>query len=352
MKLPNSLHRQFQETLRNQLIPWANSSAPFILMDAPPRMIGTFSMSERPGTALPMKHGDGQNMRFRYWKDQNMNSSSIPYLGCVVEGEADQEVGITTAESRKRKISGTRWIVQIPKGSFFLYPPGIPYSGGGDVHWKRPHPEKAYSRIFWMHILESGANCHFSTSDKGKLWSHPNIFIPGNQLYAVAQNMIREMQEEPPQYVPLLYHQLGLLLNYTLRNLLIAAKTPALMDDVSLETRLSPRQPASTLVERALAYIDENLHDRQLTVEKIAAQIHISATHLNRLFQQELHSSVKALVIKRRMENGAKLLVESSLTVNQIYGMCGYYCSPPFIRAFVSYFGVSPTQYRLSHKNQ
>lgn len=350
MKLPNPTHRQLLETLRGQLIPWANNAAPFVLLSSPPRVLGTNVVSEHLGKALPLKHGIGMDMRFRFWPDQNMNSSSVPYFGCVVEGEADLVVGTTTAMCRKMKIPGTRWITQMPTGSFFLFPPGVPFGSGRAVHWKRPHPEKAYSRIFWMHVLESGANCHFSTSSKGKLWSHPDFFIPGNQLFPVVQSIIHEMQDEPPQYVSVLYYQLGLLLNYTLRNLLTISKRSALKESVSTRPYFSRHDSAGDLVQRAIAYIDENLRDTELTVEKIAAQFHLSTMHLNRLFQQELHISVKAFVIQQRMETGRNLLVQSSLTIGQIYFHCGYVYPGSFIKAFIRHFGVSPTQYRLSHK--
>jgi len=137
MKFPTATHRQLLETLRGQLIPWANSSAPFVLLSAPPRVIGSNQVSERPGKALPLKHGNGRIVREQYWSDQNMNSTSVPYFGCVTEGEADLVVGTTTAMCRKMKIPGKRWIIQMPKGSFFLLPPGIPFCGGADIHWER-----------------------------------------------------------------------------------------------------------------------------------------------------------------------------------------------------------------------
>ena len=349
MKFPTATYRQLFDTLRGQLIPWANGAAPFALLGAPPRVLGSLKVSEQPGEVLPLKHGNGMDMRFRFWPDQNMNSSSVPYFGCVVEGEADLVVGTTTAMCRKMKTPGTRWITQMPTGCFFLFPPGVPCGGGRAVHWKRPHPEKAYSRILWMHILESGANCHFSTSDKGKLWSHPNYFIPGSQLFPVAQNIIREMLDEPPQYVPVLYYQLGLLLNYTLRNLLLIPKMPALMENAPSLPYFSRHKSASALAQRAIVYIEENLQDRQLTVEKIAAHFHLSTMHLNRIFQQELHTPVKTFVTKRRMERGRKLLMESSLTIEQIRSHCGYAYTTSFIKAFIRHFSVSPTQYRLLH---
>jgi len=351
MKLLTATHRQLLETLRGQLIPWANSGAPFVLLGAPPRVIGSNQMSERPGKALPLKHGNGRIVREQYWFDQNMNSTSVPYFGCVTEGEADLVVGTTTAMCRKMKIHGKRWIIQMPKGSFFLLPPGTPFCGGGDIHWERPHREKAYSRILWMHIHESGGNCHFSTSSKGKLWMHPYLFVHSPQLFPIAHSLINEVQAESPQYISMLYHLLGLLLNHMTRSVLMTPKRQELTEDISPGPNFQQHESVDDLVQRAALYIGENLKDNLLSVERIAAQLHLSPMHLNRIFQRELNSPVKAFVTKRRMELGSKLLQESSFNINQIRNFCGYAHSSSFIKAFMRHFGVSPTEYRSRYQS-
>lgn len=351
MKLPTAIHRQLLETLRDQLIPWANSGAPFVLLSAPPRVIGSNQISEHPGIALPLKHGEGRGARVQYWLEHDLNALSIPYFGCVTEGEADLVIGTTTAMCRKMKIPGKRWIIQMPKGSFFLLPPGIPFCGGEGVHWERPHRERAFSRIFWIQAHESGGSCHFSTSANGKLWMHPYFFVHSPQLFSIAQTLINEMQAESPQYIPMTYHLLGLLLNHMTRSLLMMPKHQEITEDVSANIHFQQHEPASALVKRAIVYIEENLRDGSLSVEKIAAQLHLSPMHLNRIFQRELHSPVKAFITKQRMELGGKLLKESSFNISQIRIFCGYSHSSSFIKAFLRHFGVSPTEYRSRHRS-
>lgn len=345
MKL-NSTSRQILDVLQKQLIPWSISGSPFVLLDAPPRVIGTNEVTEEPARAVPSHHGEGKNMRVQYWYDENLNSMSVPYLACVVDGEADTVVGVTTAMCRKMKIKPKRWIVQIPKRTFTLLPPGIPVSAGRFPHWQRPHAELAYSRILWMQIHEKGLHCHFSTTSEGKLWMHPFTFISGEQFSPLAYTLIQEMSSQSAQYRPIVALNLGLLLNYAVRSLL-TNPTLGELPEFDILTRPMEMTTPDALTTRAINIIDGNIKDTGLTVDKIAQRLHISAVHLNRIFRGQLDSSVMQFVKLRRMELGCHLLKESSLNISQISVFCGYSYSSSFIKAFIRQYGISPQQYRM-----
>jgi AraC-like DNA-binding protein len=345
-KSPDAAGRRLLATISEQLIPWATSGAPFVLLSQPPRVHGTNRVSQSPAEPLPSKRGEGQEVRVQYWNNQNLNALSVPYFGCVVEGEADIVLGVTTAQCRKMKIAAQRWTIQMPTGSFFLLPPGVPISSGQRVHWNRSHPENAFNRIFWMQIHETGGNCHFSTSRNGKLISHPYSFVYSPQLLPLAGAIIREMQTQSPQYIPILYLQIGLLLRYMQRSLLAL---PAL--DPSREYSLLPlSRQASEPARAAAAIIEENLSDVTFSAERVAALLNFSTVHLNRIFRREWNTSVMAFAFERRMERACHLLRESSFNVNQIRQHCGYGSSASFVKAFVRRFGVSPTQYRAQNQ--
>jgi len=335
--------RQLVDTLQNQLIPWAQSGAPLVLLDTPPQVIGPNQVRKTTGRVLPPVRGRGKAMREQFWRDENLNALSIPYMGCVVEGEADLVVGTTAAICRKLGIPGTRWIVGMPRQSFFILPPGVPISSGQRAHWHRPNPEGAYSRIFWMHVLLTGVNCHFSTSSRGKLLSHPYSFVTSRQIAPLAEALIHELQAQSPQYVSIAYHLLGVMLRYMQRSI----DTTVTQHQTTLDYALFPPQAPDAVLQQALRLIAEEVPRRTFTVEEMAARLHISAVHLNRLFRRELNTSVKAYITGLRMEEARRLLVDSSLSVEQIRMKCGYSTAAAFIKAFVRHHGVSPTQFRL-----
>jgi len=338
--------RQLLDVLRNQLLPWAGGGSPVVLLCAPPKIIGTNRITASPGPVLPLKTQRlGHTVGLRHWKEENFNSITVPYLSCVVEGEADLVVGTTTSMCRKMKINGTRWIVQMPRGSFSLAVPGIPFSAGQRVHWQRPYPEKAYSRILHLQVHETGAYCHFSTSDKGKLWVHPYTFVPNPTLLPLANDIIREMTSSKPQYLPVVYSYLTILLNYLVRSLQELPHHPAVDKTASANVTKIGDSPNISL-QRALDYINEHLKDPTLCAEGIATHAYLSVTHLNRLFHQEFEAPVMRFVTRRRMELSRQLLVDSTFNINQISLHCGYLRSSSFIKAFLRHHGVSPVQYR------
>ncbi len=335
--------RQLVDTLQNQLIPWAQSGAPLVLLDTPPLVIGPNQVRQEPGRALPSLRGRGRAFREQFWRDENLNSLSVPYMGCVVEGEADLVAGTTATHCRKLKIPGTRWVVQMPRQSFFVLPPGVPISSGQRAHWHRPNAEAAYSRIFWMHVMETGVHCHFSTSSQGKLYTHPYSFVTSRQVSPLAQALIHELQTHSPQYVSIAYHLLGLMLRYMQRSI----ETTVSQTQKEVDYALFPPPAPDAVLQQALSVIEGEFSLRSLTVEQLANRLHISTVHLNRLFRRELDSTVMAYITRQRMELAKQLLVESALTIEQIRMKCGYGTSSSFIKAFVRHYDMSPTQYRL-----
>lgn len=351
--------QQMQEALQDLIVPWVEGAAPFVLLDTPPRVIGANRVTQVPGPVLPLIRGAGTSVRVQVWPEANLNALSVPYLGCVTEGEADIVIGTTAANCRKHNIPGTKWIVQMPQGSLFLLPPGVPIAAGGSSHWQRPEPEKAYNRILWMQIHRGGGNCHFSTSARGKLRSHPYSFIFNENLLPTALAIIGEMQRASSFHVPVVYHQLGLMVRYMQRGFedikrlslqptsllhpaALAMPTPPLDTDFPP----APAPPSHSVAQRAVVLIQENLRDNTLTAGSLAQKLQISPAQLNRIFRREYDRPVMAFVLERRLEHARQLLAESSFSISQVSMHCGYGSASAFIKAFTRHHGLTPLQYR------
>jgi AraC-like DNA-binding protein len=347
---PKALQLQLIDTLQNQLIPWAGSGASIAFLDAPPRVIGQNTIAEQPGKALPTLQGVGQVVRMRHWRSEYLNSVEVPTLTCVIEGEADLEMGITQQQCQRLGIEGKRWIIGMPKSTFFLATPGTPTSAAGKVHWRRPYPEKAYSRMLWMQIHETGAYCHFNTSDKGKLWISPHLFLHSPHISALTHNLIQEMRLESPRHVSITYFYLGLILEYLLQSLLLPPQSDLTPLGESGETLLplppNNLQNADERMRTILAYIDEHLANPNLSTENIAAKFHLSPVHLRRLFHKAVAMSPMKFITLRRLEFSRQLLLESSFNIKQISRYCGYKHSSNFSNAFLQRYGVSPSSLR------
>lgn len=106
------------------------------------------------------------------------------------------------------------------------------------------------------------------------------------------------------------------------------------------EAQLSP------LVRRARQYIREHYHDPELTLERLAAELNVSAVYLSRVIRQELDMSYIQLLTQTRLEKAAQLLHASDLSIAEIAERVGYESQHYFSAVFKKGTGVSPNQYR------
>lgn len=108
-------------------------------------------------------------------------------------------------------------------------------------------------------------------------------------------------------------------------------------------------QYENTLSDRALdrvvEYIDTHL-EGDLSLTNLAAVGGFNASYLSRLFKRVQNETISDYVLKKRMEAAKVLLQESQEKIQSISTKTGYLSSTSFSRAFRSYTGVSPQEYR------
>jgi AraC family transcriptional regulator of arabinose operon len=98
-------------------------------------------------------------------------------------------------------------------------------------------------------------------------------------------------------------------------------------------------------VEQARLFIQEHLAN-PLTLEDIAAAVHVSPTHLIRLFRAQLGQTPMAYVWHRRVAMGLELLRGSGLAIHIIAERCGFQSSHHFSRRVRQVAGMTATEVR------
>ena len=101
---------------------------------------------------------------------------------------------------------------------------------------------------------------------------------------------------------------------------------------------------------RVKAYIDANLADPELSVERIAHACSISVRALHRHFAEDPAGSVSHYLWHRRLIRCAETLRDPSQTHRSITDVCfsyGFSSSSHFSRLFKDQFGVTPVHYRV-----
>jgi AraC-like DNA-binding protein len=367
-----SLRKHLQTILEEKLLPAARDTAPLILLEPPVFTTAAehIEIVATPAKPLPRAKPCRSHIALHYWPEYFLNALRVPYLACVFEGEADITTALTAEQAKQysdlRGKNGVlpfaRQTVSLREPSFFLVPPGAPVSYGSRPHWERPDPQEAYSRIFWIHLLPAGVLCHTCASSRGRHRTHPFIFISDEELPALSQLLQCEMARRESQHEELT-RTLLLALLLQLSQAFRREKSQLLATGEAIESaaaqrsgsvaetasRQSDDHDGSLAVARALRFIEANLN-QSLDPASIAAHSYISPSHLNRLFQAELGTSVMEYVTRQRLHKARALLRETDLPIAEVAAFCGYANASHFSQLFTRHEGSSPRAFRGHRK--
>ena len=79
--------------------------------------------------------------------------------------------------------------------------------------------------------------------------------------------------------------------------------------------------------------------------------LYISPRQLARIVKKRYGASLHQMIVKKRIESAAKLLVESNLSVEEIGSVIGFNTKSCFYRAFRDEYSMTPLQYRKEMQN-
>lgn len=132
------------------------------------------------------------------------------------------------------------------------------------------------------------------------------------------------------------------------RNLALAANTMTLlaqlhsasMDQTARQTRAEKPE----LLERAVAYISENLQNK-LSLEEVAGHFYVSQSTISQVFRNKMGISFHRCVTQLRLIE-AKERIAQGFPLESVGEQVGFKDYSTFYRAFRQEFGISPRQYR------
>ncbi len=104
-------------------------------------------------------------------------------------------------------------------------------------------------------------------------------------------------------------------------------------------------------LEQAQIYIDEHL-ESDISPYEVASELHISYSHLSRLFGQQLAMSISEYICRARLNMAERLLAsDPELSVTECASRVGFNNVSYFISKFRRYKGCSPGEFRRSEMN-
>ncbi|MFP4977774.1 AraC family transcriptional regulator [Paenibacillus sp. CN-4] len=120
-----------------------------------------------------------------------------------------------------------------------------------------------------------------------------------------------------------------------------AVSAGGIQKDATIEVR-----PFS-YVERMMSWIETH-YAKEIHLEDIAGELHLSKFYISRLFQQETGGSISDYIMARRIKQACRLLQNSDYSVARIAEEVGYPNASYFIRLFKKVIGTTPLKYRTA----
>lgn len=104
-------------------------------------------------------------------------------------------------------------------------------------------------------------------------------------------------------------------------------------------------------LKKACDYIQKNLTE-EFRIPEIAAHVGVNKSYLQSLFSKQMHCTITDYINRKKLEQAAFLLINSSLNVTDIAFHAGYNSRQHFAATFEKYYGISPRAYRQLHGKQ
>jgi AraC-like DNA-binding protein len=191
-----------------------------------------------------------------------------------------------------------------------------------DCYETHEYYTNVYTEFLWMHI--DGANsrefCSEIVNTCGNL-INGSAFSEIERLFLKIYNVSKENERE-----------ISLLIYRLLTQLVSSNKTE--IDNKGI-----------LYITKAKEYIAEHL-DEEITTGIIADELHISPTHLSRLFRQQTGFSPYDYVIAERINKAKEYLLTTDKSITDIAYLTGFNSQANFIYCFKNHESISPGRFR------
>lgn len=108
---------------------------------------------------------------------------------------------------------------------------------------------------------------------------------------------------------------------------------------------VEPLHPVLPLSQRLVRIIDQSF-EHHLDLDRIAAYLQVSRSHLQTLFKRDIGITPYEYHLRRKFEKAKELLMQSNLTISEIAVRLGFHDRFHFSREFSRRFGIAPAAFR------
>lgn len=246
--------------------------------------------------------------------------------------------GIFTLEDEK---------FEVKAGDLFWFPPGVRNSMTGDsetMHCIYLHFDLCYDprRSHWNMIIPGG------TLDLTPYQTimHPACpdpviagwrgLLPTRGRYGIMVEMMRHICR---------LHQRQSTYSWEISGLMLS-----LLNELAQTAAAAGSPQPDRRLETAVNYLEKHFTDPDLDIRQLAHKIHISSSHLRKLFARELDTTPADYLRRRRCEWAKELLMFTGLSVGDVAEAAGFGNIYHFSRAFKHTAQVTPSDFRRQNR--
>jgi AraC family transcriptional regulator len=120
-------------------------------------------------------------------------------------------------------------------------------------------------------------------------------------------------------------------------------------DVASEDDERSPGLLSDARLDRVIEFMSAHLGE-PLTLEQLATEACISKFHFSRIFRTKVGKSPHRFLADLRLDAARRRLAATDLPIAQVAGACGFPSSSHFSAAFLSRYGVTPSEYRAKRR--
>jgi DNA-binding response OmpR family regulator/anti-sigma regulatory factor (Ser/Thr protein kinase) len=131
-----------------------------------------------------------------------------------------------------------------------------------------------------------------------------------------------------------------------------------LSEFIKKQLLITPKNPKNEnptadeqLLTKVMTIIENKVDDPELTVEYIATQIGMSATHLYRRLRQITGKGTKEIIIDYRLQKAALYIKNQNSNISEAMYAVGFTSQSAFSKSFKGKYGVPPSKYALIADN-
>ncbi len=234
-------------------------------------------------------------------------------------------------------------VFEVNAGDLFWFPPGVRNSMTGDsetMHCIYLHFDLVYDpkRSHWNMVIPGG------TLDLApyRTLLHPACpdpvmagwrgLLPTGSCYGVIVEIMRHICR---------LHQRSNGYPWEISGLMLS-----LLDEIA-QSILSAGNPLpDRRLEEAVNYLEKHFTDHELDIKKLAHKVHVSASHLRKLFQARHATTPAGYLRERRCRWAKELLMFTELSVGEIAEAAGFGNIYHFSRTFKHTAGMTPGDFR------